>query len=467
MATKHPRLWGLWLAGSLFGLVALAYAITHGTDKRFLMPGPMTHGHHQIALACETCHGDPYGSFVDDGEAMDEACLGCHGDLRKKPIDAHPETKFKDPRNAARLEKIDVLRCVTCHAEHKPEITHAEGYTQPVDFCVHCHADVGENRPSHAGMGFETCNSAGCHNFHDNRALYTDFLLKHRDAPEVAERPRLPKRELLSALEQIPEYPHDRYPLAELTLADADAPAESRGAAIDADWLASAHARAGVNCSACHQPAGEDAEPAPWSDRPGPAACAGCHDAETAGFERGLHGMRGPQGLAPMTPAEARLPMRPESAHQSLTCNSCHGAHAYDTRTAAVESCLGCHADGHSLAYQASPHARLWRAELAGEAAAGTGVSCASCHLPRVDFEPNDWLSRILVEHNQSVTLRPNERMIRPACLHCHGLGFAIDALADRALIDANFAGRPAAHVASIEMAVADERRAEAERAAQ
>ena len=197
---RHLRLWTLWLGGSLFGLVALAYAITNGADRRFLMPGPMTHGHHQIALACDACHGEPYAAFADGGEAMDSACMHCHGEQRKKPIDAHPKTKFKDPRNADRLKKIDVLRCVTCHVEHRPELTHAQGYTQPVDFCVHCHAKIGEERPTHVGLGFDTCNSAGCHNYHDNQALYTDFLLKHRDAPEIAERPRVPARDLAVAL---------------------------------------------------------------------------------------------------------------------------------------------------------------------------------------------------------------------------------------------------------------------------
>ena len=37
----------------------------------------------------------------------------------------------------------------------------------------------------------------------------------------------------------------------------------------------------------------------------------------------------------------------------------------------------------------------------------------------------------IFTSHNQSDGLRPNEKMIRPVCLDCHGLGFAIDALAD------------------------------------
>ena len=37
----------------------------------------------------------------------------------------------------------------------------------------------------------------------------------------------------------------------------------------------------------------------------------------------------------------------------------------------------------------------------------------------------------IFTSHNQNDGLRSNEKMIRPVCLDCHGLGFAIDALAD------------------------------------
>ena len=60
---------------------------------------------------------------------------------------------------------------------------------------------------------------------------------------------------------------------------------------------------------------------------------------------------------------------------------------------------------------------------------------------------------RVTVEHNQNATLRPNEKMIRPVCLSCHGLPFAIDALADPALVSNNFRGRPVRHISSVEMA--------------
>jgi hypothetical protein len=56
------------------------------------------------------------------------------------------------------------------------------------------------------------------------------------------------------------------------------------------------------------------------------------------------------------------------------------------------------------------------------------------------------------VQHNQNDNLRPNEKMLRPVCLNCHGLGFATDALADAKLVAGNFAGRPGVHIKSLDM---------------
>ncbi|MCY3857067.1 MAG: ammonia-forming cytochrome c nitrite reductase subunit c552, partial [Rhodospirillales bacterium] len=100
-------------------------------------------------------------------------------------------------------------------------------------------------------------------------------------------------------------------------------------------------------------------------------------------------------------------------------------------------------------AYFGSPHHRLWQAELAGAAPPGAGVTCATCHLPRTEER-----GKFATDHNQNTTLRPNEKMIRPVCLDCHGLGFSLDALADVRLIERNFNGTPAVHVESIEWAV-------------
>jgi hypothetical protein len=163
--------------------------------------------------------------------------------------------------------------------------------------------------------------------------------------------------------------------------------------------------------------------------------------------------MRLAEGLSPMTPGQARQPMQAKARKTELSCTSCHSAHRFDTRKAAVEACVGCHRDQHTAAYQRSSHYALWKKELAGEAPAGSGVSCASCHLPRDEHRaPDAGAKRILVQHNQNDNLRPNEKMIRPVCMSCHGLAYSIDALADARLVLENFAGKPRAHIKSLDM---------------
>ncbi|HEX9785560.1 MAG TPA: cytochrome c3 family protein [Opitutaceae bacterium] len=421
----------------LFGMLflgaglSLGFRIQKADDRSLFLPGQTTAGHYQIELRCDACHA-PFGGVTND------ACNKCHGAELAAVDDAHPLSKFTDPRNAGRLESIDALHCATCHREHQPEITRPMGLTQPVDYCFHCHEDIAEDRPSHAGLAFTTCATAGCHNYHDNSALYEAFILKHLDEPDVkpaAVRPARLARRSSSA--------------PPLTAAQRDEPRVVHAEPLLVDqWEHSGHAAADVNCSACHQPPGGD--PA-WLGQPGHNTCAQCHDFEVEGFLAGRHGMRLAAGLSAMSPTAARLPMDPQSGHRTLSCSSCHDAHSVDTRTAAVDSCLKCHADDHAKAYVGSEHHRLWRRELNGLAPPGSGVSCATCHLPReVHRENGEQVVR--VQHNQNLNLRPAEKMLRSVCLDCHGYAFALDALADPNLVQVNFRGTPAHHLETIEM---------------
>lgn len=442
-ASRTWRLVAVWTVLTLAAGGVMAWALLSSEPlaaRAWFTPGPMTHGHHSIELACGSCHVDAFGG----GEVLETSCTGCHGAQLDAANDAHPRAKFTDPRNADLLNVIDARNCVSCHSEHRPEMTHPMGLTLPPDYCLTCHLDIGTERDTHAGLGFETCASAGCHNYHDNRALYADFLLRHADDPILTAMARVPHRLPGAGVPQ---------PLPSAAPLPAQAPALT-GAAMD-DWLASAHADAGMGCGSCHAAGGA------WVQRPDHTACAGCHGDEVDGFLAGTHGMRLAVDLPPMTPAMARLPMQAQAAHTELGCGSCHAAHRFDVHTAAVESCLSCHADDHSLAYVGSPHHQLWQQEQAGERPPGSGVSCATCHLPRAQHQ-RAGVTTIRVQHNQNDGLRPNEAMVRPVCQNCHGLGFALDALADPELIRRNFPHAPTHHVESIDMAV---RRAEADRA--
>ena len=431
-----------------------------GSERGVFLPGAMTSGHHQIELACEACHAEPFAG----ADAMQAKCEGCHLAALDEARDSHPKSKFTDPRNADRAALLDARYCVTCHVEHRPERTLSMGLTIPGDYCVLCHEQIGAERATHEGFGFETCGSSGCHNFHDNRSLYEDFLLRHAEAPELLARRELPVRNFASIATLLGDYPQADYPVRALTPAEADAPATVAPVGLLDDWASTAHAASGVNCTACHG-AGDV-----WRDDPGFASCSKCHANENAGFLAGRHGMRLDAAklgaiLPPMTPAEARLPMKADPIADQLDCGSCHGAHRFDTAFAAVDACLGCHDDTHSLSYIGSPHHALRERVRLGSLPPEAGVSCASCHMPRtaLSYDYGAYV-HTLVQHNQSDNLVPNDKMLRSVCLDCHGLPFSLDALADRALIERNFDGRPSVHVESIDLALQRRRAIDEER---
>ena len=210
----------------------------------------------------------------------------------------------------------------------------------------------------------------------------------------------------------------------------------------------SSHARNGIQCIDCHT---NNETPDEWVAKPDHTYCQSCHQQQVKGFVEGKHGMRlaetVSEPLEAIKPREARLPFKEKSLDTVQSCTACHGAHSFNTQIAAVNACLGCHDDEHSLAYLDSPHGILWQQETTGQLPRNSGVSCATCHMPR----QYEW-EKVLVVHNQNLTLRPNEKMIRPVCMNCHGLAFSIDALADEDLIRNNFNGQPGEHIRSIDM---------------
>ena len=401
-------------------------------DQRLFLPGDTTHGHYQIELACDACH-DP------DGGINANSCTDCHQAELDAINDSHPGKKFRDPRNADMLQHIDATQCITCHTEHAPERTGEMGATVPKDFCFHCHENIGEERPTHAGLGFDTCATAGCHNYHNNTALYYEFLLKHADEPAYKEDPKvLANNPALLWL-------RNHKARAALELVDHDGPQGSDTKHVQ-EWHRSAHARAGINCTDCHND-----EQCLWQDTVALSSCAQCHQEEYTGWSESMHGMRHAAGLSLMTPEQARLPMHANAAHAGLDCMSCHTDHEYDTQYAAVDACMQCHNDEHTQNYIGSPHHDLWLKEQRGEASAQSGVSCATCHMPRKEMKNAIGESFVFVDHNVNATLTPNENMIRTSCNHCHGVGMSIDALADPELIKNNFSQQPAKHIQSID----------------
>ncbi|EWH12162.1 hypothetical protein DS2_00525 [Catenovulum agarivorans DS-2] len=429
--------WIIWIVSSLALAAYLLFELVWSQDKSSFLIGEATHGHHQIELACATCHTSPFGG----GEVIQDACVGCHGQELASAEDSHPKAKFTDPRNADRLAVLDATECVTCHLEHQNEQTRAMGVTLADDFCWHCHQDVAAERPSHEGMEFDTCASAGCHNYHDNKALYENFLVKHANEADVFMSAKRPLREAVT------QYLANNPNTKALTVADIELVEQAPGEVYQ-HWQASTHATVGIACNDCHQSADGI-----WQQQPKIQLCQNCHQQEWENFTQSHHGMRLSdkltQTLSPMTPAQGRLAFQPSSLAAEMTCSTCHGPHELNVEKAASESCLSCHADEHSLAFEQSPHGQLWQQELAGEINKGEGVSCATCHMPVVEQGKQHQ-----VMHNVNHNLRPNEKMLRTVCMNCHGLAFSIDALADKDLIKNNFLHAPSVHIESIDMAL-------------
>ncbi len=423
--------WILWLVVTLALAGYYSYVTFKAEDKRPLLPGVTTHGHYQIEMECYVCHNnEPNENLFTSSGVTNESCLQCHGEALEEFSDSHPVRKFKNPENAIFLEHIQAMDCVSCHSEHNPKITEPMGVSLPADYCTHCHQVTLENLESHKNLEFNTCATAGCHNYHDNMALSPSYLLKNFGQPNVLENPITAFHKNLQETETKSTTDTDKHPNA-LTVADADHPAT---VTLDAkhlhDWSISAHSREGVNCSDCHQP-----EDQAWSNKVSQETCASCHDREVKGFQQGKHGMRSlHEKLSPMTPELARLPMHKAAAHKELDCQACHDTHQYDRHYAAYEACVKCHNDEHTNQYKDSKHYHLFQKELLNLAPKGSGVSCATCHMPHVK-RGGEWI----IDHDQSNNLRPNEKMTRTVCTSCHGLQFSMDAMADPSVIQKNF----------------------------
>jgi len=214
---------------------------------------------------------------------------------------------------------------------------------------------------------------------------------------------------------------------------------------ITAQWKTSAHALADVNCSSCHQ----DNQTKAFVGKPDYESCQSCHESETDTFLLGKHGIRLLEGQSPLTPAKARIAMKPEAHGKQVNCNACHNVHSVDTYQASVDSCLTCHNDEHSLNYKASKHGQLFLAEGTLARPSNASVTCATCHLPR---ETPGSESNVLVNHNNTYLQKPRDRMASEVCMNCHGMEYAFNSILDNELVKSNFAQPPDMHLKSFDM---------------
>jgi hypothetical protein len=175
----------------LIGWLAAAFALDH---KQVFLPGETSVGHYLFETSCSSCH-DGFRPVSND------TCMRCHE--AEMAEDKHGATKFRDPRWAGELAKIEALTCTTCHNEH----VHMFGrgvHLQP-DLCMNCHQGIIEgDLKSHEGFAADGCWTAGCHNYHDHRSISTGFLIENLEQPPMLPVQQLPDRTVLTKVDTAP-----------------------------------------------------------------------------------------------------------------------------------------------------------------------------------------------------------------------------------------------------------------------
>lgn len=235
----------------------------------------------------------------------------------------------------------------------------------------------------------------------------------------------------------------------------AAAVSESELDQITARWQTSIHALNEVNCASCHQ----ESESKAFVAKPNYVSCQSCHEEPVDTFLLGKHGIRLLEGESPLTPAMARLPMKHPALTKEMNCNTCHDVHSVNTVQASVDACLTCHNDTHSLNYENSKHAELFLATRELPRPGPTAVTCASCHLPRTSVDRADGTTPVKVNHNNTYTLKPQDRMVGEVCMNCHGVEYAYNSIFDPKLVEANFDRPPTLALETFDLMRAAEKR--------
>ena len=164
-------------------------------NNTIFLPGKTSDGHALFEASCSSCH-DGFKKVSND------TCNRCHeAELAK---DVHGAKKFRDPRWAELITKLDVLTCTACHNEHVHIFD--RGVHLPKDLCMNCHQGIIEGQlASHTGFAPDGCWTAGCHNYHDHRSISTGFLRKGLDQPNFLPVPTLPDRVVEVTLDKAPK----------------------------------------------------------------------------------------------------------------------------------------------------------------------------------------------------------------------------------------------------------------------
>jgi len=241
-----------------------------------------------------------------------------------------------------------------------------------------------------------------------------------------------------------------------ITAAPVSAATEQEVQSIVKQWESSAHALNDINCSSCHQ----SEETKAFVANPNYESCQSCHENSVDTFLLGKHGIRLLEGMDPLTPSIAQIPMKHDAFDKQMTCNACHNVHTINTMQASVDACLTCHNDNHSLNYENSKHAQVVFAKQSSLPRPGDEmVTCATCHLPRVGKKKGEEIVFAGVNHNNTYTLKPRNRMVGEVCMNCHGVEYSYNSIFDDELVEANFDRPPTLEHQSFDLMRASELR--------
>ncbi len=106
-----------WVLMTLAAVGVALLWMTVGGARRIFLIGETTAAHHQIELACESCHTAPvFAAAATAEQALNKACRNCHEDELAEADDSHPRKMFRNPRMAVYWDKLDARLCTTCHA---------------------------------------------------------------------------------------------------------------------------------------------------------------------------------------------------------------------------------------------------------------------------------------------------------------------------------------------------------------
>ncbi len=171
--------------------VSAAFALD---QKQVFLPGETSEGHHIFEASCASCHE----GFKP---VSNETCTRCH--QAELTDDVHGTKKFRDPRWAEYLERVDVLTCTACHNEHVHMFD--RGVNLQPELCMACHEELTTTQlKSHEGFAADGCWTAGCHNYHDHRTISTGFLRQNIGEPDMLPVQVLPDRVVTTSLDKAP-----------------------------------------------------------------------------------------------------------------------------------------------------------------------------------------------------------------------------------------------------------------------